>query len=320
MLEPGRTPSTYAQAGVSVTRGDAFVDRIKKLRSDSLGRIGGFAGGHEIDLAAYRRPVLLSATDGVGTKLLVARELGKYDTVGIDLVAMCVNDLIVCGAKPISFLDYIACGRLNPDVLEDVVKGILTGCEQAGCRLDGGETAELPDMYGPDDIDLAGFCTGIVEADRMLPRPSEIVSGTVVLGAASSGIHSNGFSLARKVIEHTPDNLSTLLTPTRIYVSLMERLLETGKIFAAAHITGGGLFANTARVVPERLRLQLDGEWPVPSIFPAIQKAGHIPDKEMAKVFNMGIGLAVLVNPRDAETVRAAAGEQLYSIGRIIDG
>ena len=320
MVDRGRTPSTYAQAGVSLTRGDAFVERIKKLRSGALGSIGGFAGGHEIDLTAYRRPVLLSTTDGVGTKLLVAKELGTYDTVGIDLVAMCVNDLVVCGAKPISFLDYIACGRLDPDVLENVVAGIITGCEQAGCRLDGGETAELPDMYGPDDIDLAGFCTGIVDADRILPRSSEIVSGTLVLGAASSGVHSNGFSLARKVIEHTPANLATLLTPTRIYVSLMERMLQTGKILAAAHITGGGLFDNTARVVPSGLRLRIDGKWPVPDVFPAIQAAGSVSNDEMARVFNMGIGLVILVDPRDADTVRAAAGEQLFSIGRIIDG
>ena len=312
-------PKNYEQAGVSIRRGDDFAARIAALGSHAVGELGGFAGGLEIDLSRYRHPVLLSSTDGVGTKLLVARALGNYDTVGIDLVAMCVNDLAVCGAQPNLFLDYIACGRIDDTVLTNVVKGIVTGCETAGCILAGGETAELPDMYSDGDIDLAGFAVGLVEREERLPRRDAIRPGDRVLGVASSGIHSNGFSLARKVLDMSDrDVLEELLTPTRIYVSALMRV--RAEILAAAHITGGGLQANVERVLPAGLSLELTWDWPLPSVFERIQIAGDIPADEMRRVFNMGIGLALVVAPASVNAITALLDEPVFELGSVCSG
>ncbi len=312
-------PRSYEQAGVSIERGDAFASMIASLGSSSVGELGGFAGGLEIDLTRYRHPVLLSTTDGVGTKLLVARRLRDYTTVGIDLVAMCVNDLAVCGADPLAFLDYIACGRINDENLRQVMLGIVTGCEEAGCTLSGGETAELPDMYGADDIDLAGFAVGLVERDARLPRAASIVPGDRVVGLASSGIHSNGFSLARRVIN--PDDETTwreLLTPTRIYVEHLRRARPLIK--AAAHVTGGGLEGNLMRVLPDGASLSLHWEWQPPPIFDSIQQTGRIGTDEMRRVFNMGIGIALIVDANGVDRLTDEVGEPLIDLGTVTRG
>jgi phosphoribosylformylglycinamidine cyclo-ligase len=250
--------------------------------------------------------MLLSTTDGVGTKLLVAKRLGRWDTIGIDLVAMSVNDLAVCGADPISFLDYIACGRIREDVLRDVIRGVVAGCEEADCVLAGGETAEMPDVYGPDDLDLAGFCVGMVEKSGMLPRLDRIEAGDAVLGLPSSGVHSNGYSLARKCVpEDDRSAWEELLTPTRIYVRELRALRETGKLLAAAHVTGSGLEANFERVVPKDLKARFSWDWPRPEIFDRIQSGGRVPEEEMRRVFNLGVGIAFVVKAADAASVLA---------------
>ncbi len=231
---------------------------------------------------------------------MLTRQFGIYDTIGIDLVAMCVNDLIVCGAQPLNFLDYIACGKLNTEIMQEIIKGIINGCEQAECVLAGGETAEMPDVYAEDDFDLAGFCVGIVEKSKMIPRKSEIKKGDIVLGIPSAGIHSNGLSLARKVIsEKDVDGRRELLKPTKIYVKELKQLLSTDMVLSAAHITGGGLEGNLKRTIPENLKTVFDySSWSVPEIFEKIMKQGDIDLSEMRKVFNMGIGIA-LVAGRD---------------------
>lgn len=292
---------SYADAGVDIEKGDNFAKFIGSINSPAVSKsIGGFAGGVEIDLKKYRNPVLLSTTDGVGTKLMLTRQFGIYDTIGIDLVAMCVNDLIVCGAQPLNFLDYIACGKLNTEIMQEIIKGIINGCEQAECVLAGGETAEMPDVYAEDDFDLAGFCVGIVEKSKMIPRKSEIKKGDIVLGIPSAGIHSNGLSLARKVIsEKDIDGRRELLRPTKIYVKELKQLLSTDMVLSAAHITGGGLEGNLKRTIPENLKAVFDySSWNVPEIFEKIMKQGDIDLSEMRKVFNMGIGIA-LVAGRD---------------------
>lgn len=292
---------SYADAGVDIEKGDNFAKFIGSINSPAVSKsIGGFAGGVEIDLKKYRNPVLLSTTDGVGTKLMLTRQFGIYDTIGIDLVAMCVNDLIVCGAQPLNFLDYIACGKLNTEIMQEIIKGIINGCEQAECVLAGGETAEMPDVYAEDDFDLAGFCVGIVEKSKMIPRKSEIKKGDIVLGIPSAGIHSNGLSLARKVIsEKDIDGRRELLRPTKIYVKELKLLLSTDMVLSAAHITGGGLEGNLKRTIPENLKAVFDyNSWSVPEIFEKIMKQGDIDLSEMRKVFNMGIGIA-LVAGRD---------------------
>lgn len=292
---------SYADAGVDIEKGDNFAKFIGSINSPAVSKsIGGFAGGVEIDLKKYRNPVLLSTTDGVGTKLMLTRQFGIYDTIGIDLVAMCVNDLIVCGAQPLNFLDYIACGKLNTEIMQEIIKGIINGCEQAECVLAGGETAEMPDVYAEDDFDLAGFCVGIVEKSKMIPRKSEIKKGDIVLGIPSAGIHSNGLSLARKVIsEKDIDGRRELLRPTKIYVKELKQLLSTDMVLSAAHITGGGLEGNLKRTIPENLKAVFDyNSWSVPEIFEKIMKQGDIDLSEMRKVFNMGIGIA-LVAGRD---------------------
>ncbi len=288
---------TYSEAGVDIEKGDRFASFIGNIKSKAVSNsIGGFAGGIEIDTEKYKKPVLLSCTDGVGTKLMVAQKLQKFDTLGIDLVAMCVNDLIVCGASPLVFLDYIGCGKLNEEVLKEVVKGIVIGCEQAGCTLAGGETAEMPDMYSDNEFDLAGFSVGIVEKSLMLPQLDKVEPGDILVGMASVGVHSNGLSLARKTIDvEDTTNMELLLTPTKIYVKEIETLLKSEMIIAAAHITGGGLEGNIVRALPEGLKPELNWEWAIPQIFSTIQKNGNISDDEMRKVFNMGIGMTLII-------------------------
>lgn len=312
-------PRSYEDAGVSVARGDSFAAYLAGIDSGAVGPIGGFSGGLEIDPSRYRHPILLSTTDGVGTKLLVARALDIWDTVGIDLVAMCVNDLAVCGADPAVFLDYIACGRIDDAVLRQVVAGIVAGCEQAECTLAGGETAELPDMYGPEDIDLAGFATGIAERDEQLPRRDEIVAGDLVVGLASAGVHSNGLSLARKVVPPDDrDALRELLTPTRIYVREL-RAART-HIKAAAHVTGGGLVGNLERVLPHGVRAQIAWDWDAPPIFERIASAGEIATDEMRRVFNMGVGIAMVVSEDARPALERALDEPLITLGSLVNG
>jgi len=316
---------SYSEAGVDIDKGDRFARFISRLESPAVSRgIGGFAGGIPLDVKAYREPILLSATDGVGTKLMVAQKLGKFDTLGIDLVAMSANDLAVCGAFPLSFLDYIGCGKLNETILQEVIRGIVTGCEQAECILAGGETAEMPDMYQGDDFDLAGFCVGVVEKSRMLPRKEAVTPGDIILGIPSTGIHSNGLSLARKVIpQDNRELMEELLTPTKIYVPELKTLLATDKVKGVAHITGGGLEGNFVRILPEELKPRFRRNWPVPRIFTEIQGRGKVEAAEMDRVFNMGIGLAMAAAPEDVPALTAAAsaaGFTLMEIGDIVRG
>ena len=317
--------STYTRAGVDIKEGERFAQFIANFPSSAISdQSGGFAGAIPVNLKSYIDPVILTTTDGIGTKLLVAKKLAVYDTVGIDLVAMCANDLSVCGAKPTAFLDYIACGKIHLDVLQDVIKGIVAGCEQAECLLVGGETAEMPDMYTDDDIDLAGFALGVTEREDQLPRIERIRTGDRILGLLSNGIHSNGFSLARKVLPMGDrEILESLLTPTKIYVRELIYLLETGLVNAAAHITGGGLVKNLQRVLPKGTEARLTHNWPVPAIFDEIRKQGAIEDEEMHRVFNMGIGIA-LVSPRnEADNLLSIAEHrriELVDIGEVASG
>jgi len=313
-------PRTYSEAGVDIERGDRFAAFISRIRSSAVsGAIGSFSGGVRFPVERYRAPILLGTTDGVGTKLLVASRLGDHSTIGIDLVAMCVNDLAVCGADPLFFLDYIACGRVNETVLESVVQGIVTGCEQAGCTLVGGETAEMPDMYAPDEIDLAGFATGAVEEDRQLPKTDSMAAGDLVLGLASSGVHSNGFSLARTALVDAGDDVwKELLTPTRIYVRELAAIRHLVK--AAAHITGGGIEGNLARVIPRDHALRLSWDWSVPAIFRDIAVAGSIEQAEMRAVFNMGIGIALVAAPENAQAIDEALGQPAVRMGTLVHG
>lgn len=287
----------YSSAGVDIEAGDRFARHIASIQSPALrGSIGGFAGAISLDLKDIPDPVLLSTTDGVGTKLLVAERMKRFNTIGVDLVAMCVNDLAVCGAAPLQFLDYIACGSISSTPLNEIMDGIVLGCELAGCALSGGETAEMPDVYAPGSFDLAGFCTGVVSRSRMLPRQNLIKPGDVVYGIPSTGIHSNGLSLARKALSDAPEHVyAQLLEPTRIYVSELEFLTQHPAILAAAHITGGGLFGNLSRVLPEGVNLELTWDWPVPDVFRHIAGYGSIAEAEMKKVFNMGMGIAFVV-------------------------
>jgi phosphoribosylformylglycinamidine cyclo-ligase len=307
---------SYRDAGVDIDKGDRFVDFIKAIRSPAIDPgIGGFSAAIDVASLGMRNPVLLTTTDGVGTKILVAQRLGKLDTIGIDLVAMCVNDLVVCGARPVQFLDYIACGRIQEDRLQALMKGIVRGCELAGCRLGGGETAEMPEVYGPDEFDLAGFGVGAVEKEQLLPRLAEIRAGDLILGIASSGIHSNGLSLARKVLPESEWDL--LLEPTRIYAVEMAALCATGHVLAAAHISGGGLSGNLVRVVPEGLRMAFSWDWAVPEVFRRIQELGGVNDEEMRPVFNLGIGIALVAHPDRAGALDAAARGAGFTLLRI---
>lgn len=313
---------TYSEAGVDIDRGDRFVDFIKNIRSKAVGEgIGGFSAALPLDALGFKRPVLMTTTDGTGTKLLVARKLAKYDTIGIDLVAMSVNDLLVCGARPIVFLDYIACGRIDETRLQAVMRGIVRGCEIAGCSLGGGETAEMPDLYGEDDFDLAGFAVGVAEQDGVLPLKEEIRAGDLVLGLPSSGIHSNGLSLARKVIPESDSAAwEEMLTPTLIYTRELGILLASGQVLAAAHITGGGLYGNLQRVIPDTLAPRFTFDWKVPPLFGKIQTLGGISDKEMRSVFNLGIGIAMIVHPGAKDGLVELAqrsGFELLEIGAL---
>lgn len=316
----------YRSAGVDMEKGDEFADFIKNLPSKAVDRgIGGFAGGIPLTaVAGMREPMLMSTTDGVGTKLLVAKKLNRWDTIGIDLVAMNVNDLIVCGCKPLNFLDYIACGRIDEGKLQSIIRGIVDGCEQADCLLTGGETAEMPDVYDADDVDLAGFCTGVVDRADMLPRLDAMAEGDVVLGLPSSGVHSNGYSLARKCVrEDDAAAWDRLLTPTRIYVRELGALIGTGRVLAAAHITGSGLDGNFERVVPKGLRGAWTWDWPRPAIFDEIQKGGQVPVEEMRRVFNMGVGIAFVVKARDESELMAfakARGIEAFRMGTLVRG
>lgn len=328
----------YAQAGVNIDAGNEVVARIKPhvartMRAGVLTSLGGFGGGFALDTAKYREPVLVSGTDGVGTKLKIAFALNKHDTIGIDAVAMCVNDILVMGAEPLFFLDYLATGTLIPQVAEDIVAGVAEGCVQAGCALVGGETAEMPSMYADGEYDIAGFCVGVAERSQMIDG-SLVQAGDVLIGLASSGVHSNGFSLVRHVfftekgysIDHRFPELhrtlgEELLTPTRIYVKSVRSLLERFSIHAMVHVTGGGFWENIPRVLPESLMADVRKEaWPVPAIFSLLQREGEINDTEMFRTFNMGIGFIMVVAAKDADDVlRAAveAGEKAYKIGTI---
>lgn len=326
---------SYRDAGVDIDAGNSLVERIKPhakrtMRPEVIGGLGGFGALFEIPLDRYRQPVLVSGTDGVGTKLKLAMEIGKHDTIGIDLVAMCVNDLVVAGAEPLFFLDYYATGRLNVDAAADVVKGIADGCELAGCALTGGETAEMPGMYEGDDYDLAGFCVGVVEKSAIIDG-SKVSEGDAIIGLASSGPHSNGYSLIRKVLEVSGANLAddfngrplaeVLLEPTRIYVKSLLNLFAETEVHALAHITGGGLPENLPRVLPEGCRAVIDsGSWQRPAIFDWLQEKGNIADGEMYRTFNCGVGMVIVVPAAQAEQAIATlsnAGEQAFLIGNI---
>jgi phosphoribosylformylglycinamidine cyclo-ligase len=325
---------TYRDAGVDIDAGDQLVENIKPyakrtLRPGVLGGIGGFGALFEIS-RNYREPVLVSGTDGVGTKLKLAFELRRHDTIGIDLVAMSVNDILVQGAEPLFFLDYFACGKLDVATATEVVKGIAAGCEQAGCALIGGETAEMPGMYPAGEYDLAGFAVGIVEKSAIIDG-STIAEGDVVLGLASSGAHSNGYSLIRKILALRHADLSAqldgktlsdlILAPTRIYVKPVLQLIRQLKVKALAHITGGGLLENIPRVLPENLVAQLErGAWTMPPLFDWLQREGGVSDQEMHRVFNCGIGMVVIVNAADAAAAQKLlgdAGETVWRIGTV---
>jgi phosphoribosylformylglycinamidine cyclo-ligase len=319
---------SYRDAGVDIDAGDALVEAIKPfarrtMRGEVLGGIGGFGALCSIP-QKYRQPVLVSGTDGVGTKLKLAFELDKHDTVGIDLVAMSVNDVLVQGAEPLFFLDYFACGKLEQRVAVEVIKGIAAGCELAGCALIGGETAEMPGMYPQGEYDLAGFCVGVVEKERILDGRS-IRPGDAILGLASSGPHSNGFSLIRKILQkEKPKAVEKLLEPTRIYVKPVLKLLESVPVKGLAHITGGGLTGNVPRILQDGLRARLHkASWPRPEIFQWLQQAGNVAEDEMHRVFNCGIGMVVVVASAEADRAEAllrSQGETVYRIGEITAG
>jgi len=325
---------SYRDAGVDIDAGDALVENIKPfakrtMRPEVLGGLGGFGALFEIS-KKYKNPVLVSGTDGVGTKLKLAFMLDKHDTVGIDLVAMSVNDILVQGAEPLFFLDYFACGKLDVATATEVIKGIAAGCEQAGCALIGGETAEMPGMYPAGEYDLAGFAVGAAEKDQLI-NGSTIVAGDAVLGLASSGAHSNGYSLIRKIIERSGIDLNSdfhgrplrdvVLAPTRIYVKPLLALMEQLPVKGMAHITGGGLLENIPRVLPENLTAVLRKDsWDMPPLFTWMQQEGNVAEKEMHRTFNCGIGMAVIVAAADAERAMQLlrdAGETAWQIGSV---
>ena len=334
-------PLTYADAGVSIDAGNALVKAIGPLarstaRPGADADLGGFGGFFDLKAAGYSDPLLVAANDGVGTKLKLAIECGRHDGVGIDLVAMCVNDLIVQGAEPLFFLDYYATGKLDNDVAAAVVASIADGCRRAGCALIGGETAEMPGMYSAGDYDLAGFCVGAVDRDKVLTG-SEIAPGDIVLGLGSSGVHSNGFSLVRRIVEQEGWDLGArfpefenrtlgemLLEPTRIYVRTLLPLVQQQRIKGLAHITGGGLLENIPRVLPDFCHAIIDADrWTLPPVFARLQQGGRIAPEEMARTFNCGIGMAVVASADAADSVSNAleeAGEEVFEIGRIESG
>lgn len=333
-----QTSLNYRDAGVDIDAGNELVERIKPIakqtfRPGVLTGLGGFGALFELPLDRYKQPVLVSGTDGVGTKLKLAMLMNRHDTIGIDLVAMCVNDLIVGGAEPLFFLDYYATGKLNVNEAADVMKGIGRGCELSGAALTGGETAEMPGMYSKGDYDLAGFCVGIVEKSKIIDG-SDVSPGDVLIGLASSGPHSNGYSLVRKVLEHSAARLDepfdgrtlgeTLLEPTRIYVKPLLELFDKINVHALAHITGGGLTENLPRVMPENTIASIDrSSWTRPAVFDWLQQKGNIRDEDMFVTFNCGIGMVLCVDPSDVEktlTILEQQGEQAWIIGQIEAG
>lgn len=330
--------SKYREAGVDIDKGNAFIEEIREIVSSThqrgvLGGIGGFSSHFAIDTIKYKKPVIVNSTDGVGTKLIVAQLCNKHDTIGIDLVAMCVNDLIVGGATPLCFLDYFAVGKLDLATAKEIITGIAEGCRQANCSLVGGETAEMPGLYQNNDYDLAGFVTGIVDRDAIIDG-SDIRAGDKIIGLTSSGLHSNGYSLVRKICfsDHrlTVDQYfeelgctlgEELLKPTKIYVQSVLNVLKNYRLNGMVHNTGGGFIDNIPRILPKGYKAVLDAAaWPVPPIFTFLQRLGEIPLAEMYRTFNMGIGLLVVVNEEKANDIRhhfQAVGEQAYIIGEI---
>lgn len=325
---------SYKQAGVDIDAGAELVERIKPIakrtkRPGVMSGLGGFGSLFELPLDRYKKPILVSGTDGVGTKLKLAMQLNKHDTIGIDLVAMCVNDIIVTGAEPLFFLDYYATGKLNLDVASDVIAGIGKGCELAGAALVGGETAEMPGMYEGEDYDLAGFSVGVVEKERII-EGDKVAAGDVLIGLASSGAHSNGYSLIRKIIERQPDLTGTvdgtplpeaLLAPTRIYVKSLLKLIDAVPVHAIAHITGGGITENLPRVLPDFTVANVQNDsWKTPELFTWLQEHGNVTDEEMLKTFNCGLGMVICVAKdklEDALTSLKSAGETAFVIGDI---
>ena len=327
---------TYKQAGVDIEAGNALVENIKKIakpthRPGVLAGIGGFSSLFSLPIDKYKEPILVSATDGVGTKLKLAIDTNSHDQIGIDLVAMCVNDIIVNGAEPLYFLDYFATGKLSVETATQVIQGIAEGCLQAGCALVGGETAEMPGIYQGEDYDLAGFCVGIVEKNKVIDGHT-VKAGDKLIALASTGLHSNGFSLVRKILDvkkidihstliNDEPLINVLLTPTKIYVKSLLRLMNQNLIKAAAHITGGGIPENLPRVLPKSLTAQINySSWEIPSIFQALKKWGNIPEEDFWKTFNNGVGMILCVAETDVETVLASlkqSGEKAWLIGEV---
>ena len=340
MTDKRRNSLTYADAGVDIDAGDALVDRIKPhakstARPGAEVALGGFGGAFDLKAAGYEDPILVSGTDGVGTKLRIAIETGRFDTIGIDLVAMCANDVLAQGAEPLFFLDYFATGKLDPARGEAIVAGIAEGCRQSGCALIGGETAEMPGMYSGDDFDLAGFVVGAAERGTLLPRLDDMQAGDVLIGLAASGPHSNGYSLIRKVVgmsglKWTDDAPfapgqtmgEALLTPTKLYIKSVVPLIKEGLVKGLAHITGGGLIENPPRMLPDHLGFELDySAWKRPAVFDWLAETGGIEESEMRRAFNGGIGLLLAVAADDAEAITVAlndAGEEAFVCGQLV--
>lgn len=330
----------YAKAGVDITAGYKSVELIKKHIAKTnikgvISSIGGFGGLFELDLKGIKKPVLISGTDGVGTKLKIAFLMNKHDTIGIDCVAMCVNDIICVGAKPLIFLDYIACGKNYPEKISEIVKGIAEGCVQSNCALIGGETAEMPDFYAKDEYDLAGYSTGIVDKSKIINN-SLIKKGDIIIALSSSGIHSNGFSLVRKILNIDNSNINNvvkelgkksigeiLLTPTKIYVKPILKLLKKIKVKGISHITGGGFYENIPRCIPNGLCAEIEkNKIKILPIFKYIQKIGNIEERDMFNTFNMGVGMCIIVSKKDAEKtieILNSCKENAYIIGKIIE-
>ncbi|MFN7056601.1 phosphoribosylformylglycinamidine cyclo-ligase [Hyphomonas sp.] len=337
MTETSKQPLSYRDAGVDIDAGERLVEAISPMakataRAGVMGGLGGFGALFDLKAAGYDDPILVSGTDGVGTKLMLAFETGIHNTVGIDLVAMCANDVLAQGAEPLFFLDYFATGKLEGGIAEAVIAGIAEGCRRSGCALVGGETAEMPGMYPPGHYDLAGFIVGAVDRDKVLPRMGDMKPGDVLIGVASSGPHSNGYSLIRRIVEREglfyggPSPFSNsetlgeaLLTPTRLYAPMVMPLIRSGKVKGLAHITGGGLTENTPRMCPDELVPRIDrAGWTPPPVFQWLQDAGKVDLEEMHRTFNMGIGLVLAVAPEDADSVMAeltAAGEDPRILG-----
>lgn len=331
---------SYKEAGVDVTAGYKAVELMKKSVQETytkgvMSDLGGFGGLFKLDLSEMKEPILVSGTDGVGTKLKLAFLLNKHDTIGQDCVAMCVNDIVCCGAKPLFFLDYISLWKNIPEMVASIVKGVADGCKKAGCALVGGETAEMPGLYSDNEYDLAGFSVGVVDKAKII-NPDNIQEGDVVIGLTSSGVHSNGFSLVRKIFNVNEENLreyreelgmtlgEALLTPTKIYVKPVLKLIDEVNVKGISHITGGGFYENMPRMLNDNVSLEIQKDaYPVPEIFKLIQKEGNIPERDMYNTFNMGIGMAIIVPESDKEKalkVLEQEGEKAYVIGKVVKG